>query len=148
MKSEVRRLSVPTIHNNFVVMAVATAKAQRDLTAAKLAESIRQLKRYLESNANSKRILGKRIEKLESEKEELLEHHHNYAEKSKIPLEDGDMTQFLTSKMDAADDIIIETMDLMDTLSAADFAKDKECEITSAKLKTSMEEEMLFFIKD
>ena len=56
--------------------------AQRELSATKLEESVRQLKRYIQTGATSKRIIQKRCERVESDKDEFIEIHHCYAEKS------------------------------------------------------------------
>ena len=84
----------------------AAALGQRDLTAAKLNETARQLTRYVESGAKSKRILEKRCEKLESEKDELLGDHHRYAEKSGTSLENEEMENYLNFRLDAAEDVL------------------------------------------
>ena len=69
----------------------ATALAERELTAVKLEESVRQLRRYIDSGSKSQRILEKRIKKIESEKEELLELHHRYAKKLNTPISEQGM---------------------------------------------------------
>ena len=124
----------------------AAALAQRDLTAAKLNESVRQLERYLYSGSKSRRVLEKRIEKIESEKEELLELHYHYAEKSKTLVDNEELKEFLTPKMDGAEDILNDAMDALDTLDATGSEELKKTEITAAKSEASMAEELMLFI--
>ena len=126
----------------------AVALSQRELTAVKLDESVRQLRRYLDSGARSKRILEKKCEKLESEKDELIEDHHRYAHKSNTDLNDDAMKDFLVPKLDGAEDILNEAIDFLDNLNNEDSKENKKAEAATVKLQASMGEELIQYIMD
>ena len=126
----------------------AAILAQRDLTAIKLNESVRQLKRYLESGGNSKRIIDKRYNRIESEKDELINYHYRYAEKSGTSVEDDNMKQFLAEKTDAAEDILNDALINLDEFTATDVEGNKQNEITMFKRETVMNEELVLFLLD
>ena len=126
----------------------ATILAQRDLTAIKLDESVRQLKRYIESGGKSKIIIDKRYNRIESEKDELINYHYRHAEKSWTSVEDENMKQFLTEKIDAAEDILNDALINLDEFTASDVEGNKQNEITIFKRETVMNEELVSFLLD
>ena len=103
IKGSTRVLLFVTVCNTNMAAAL---QAERELTATKLAETARQLRRYLESGSKSRRVLEKRIEKIESEKDELLELHHRYVEKSSTEITSEENVQYLQPKMDVAEDVL------------------------------------------
>ena len=121
----------------------ADAKAQRDLTATKLEEAVRQLRRYLDSGAKSRRILEKRCEKVEIEKNEFLQEHFVYSEKSNTPVEDATMKSYLNEKLDSAEDALNDAMDSLEVLDETDEKENKEIEVSAIKRELIRKEESL-----
>ena len=93
------------------------AAAKRDACAAKLEDSIRQLRRYLDVQTFSSRILQLKCDKIEVDREELLSKHHYYGERSSIDLDNPEMTTFIAPRIDAAVDIVDEAILIMENLN-------------------------------
>ena len=89
-------------------MAAANALSKRDSEASRLQEAIRQLRRYLDSESRSERILMLKSQKVENAPETLIEAHEIYLEKSGKSREDAEQTQCINEKSDSAEDIIDE----------------------------------------
>lgn len=62
----------------------AAALRNRSLTAAKLKDSMRQLRRYLDGEKHVERILVQKSDKVDVDREELIARHHEYAEKGGV----------------------------------------------------------------
>ncbi len=88
-------------------MAQASLR-KRDNCAAKLRDSVRQLRRYLDGNSQIERILTQKSDKVDCDREELIAKHIDYGEKSAISLDDEEMTEFIEGKVDEAVDIVDE----------------------------------------
>ena len=123
------------------------ALRRRDSAAAKLKDSVRQLRRYLDADSSVERILTQKIDKVDIDREELIARHHEYAEKTdNVNIEDDAMLQYLTPKIDEAVDIVDDATVKMEELSstsqvnientqhAADTQR-KRLELASAKLQ-------------
>lgn len=122
-----------------------TALAKRELTASKLKESVRQLRRYLDSGSKSKRTLEKKCDKVESEKDELLEDNYYYAKKSDKSLEDEDIKNFLTPILDEAEDILNEAMDVLEDFNSNDAKELKKAEIATLNREAVLSEELIMY---
>ena len=107
-----------------VGMAAARAQAVRASADEKLESEIRQLRRYLDganqdrSNLNQ-RILQQKMQKVSVAKDELINAHHLYGEKSEILLSDQAMRDFIQPKSDNAIDILGEAEAITDDLEKA-----------------------------
>ena len=66
----------------------ANALRKRDSVASKLRDSVRQLRRYLDTPDHVERILVAKSDKIELDREELITKHHDYADKSGISIDD------------------------------------------------------------
>ena len=85
------------------------ALRRRDSAAAKLKDSVRQLRRYLDNDNCTERLLTQKLDKVDLDREELIAKHHEYVEKTDdVNLDDQEMTEFLTPKIDEAIDIVDE----------------------------------------
>ena len=126
---------------------VDAASNQRDLVASKLDESVRQLVRYVECGAKSRRILESRCDKIESLKNELIEEHHRYGKKAGTPATDNGMKEYVTPKLDAAEDILNRALEALDTLDDTEKMDNKKVGVLAAEAEAEMHEEMLLFIE-
>ena len=81
-------------------MAAAQAQAARDSAVENLESSVRQLPRYIDTgnldggNINL-RILQQKMQKVSVAKDELIEAHHVYGEKSDTPISYQTMREFI-----------------------------------------------------
>ena len=75
------------------------ALRRRDSAAAKLKDSVRQLRRYLDNDNCTERLLTQKLDKVDLDREELIAKHHEYVEKTDdVNLDDQEMTEFLTQR--------------------------------------------------
>ena len=81
------------------------ATKQRTQANATLTEYIRQTNRYLNSPNPSMRLLKQKMLKLNEAKDDLLEKHYVYAEKTSQDIESEELTEWISSKLDAANDL-------------------------------------------
>ena len=88
-------------------MAQASLR-KRDNCAAKLRDSVRQLRRYLDGNSQIERILTQKSDKVDCDREELIAKHIDYGEKSAISLDHEEMIEFIEGKVDEVVDIVDE----------------------------------------
>ena len=65
----------------------ANALKKRDYAASKLRDSTRQLRRYLDRNAHTERILVQKSDKVNIDREELEARNNDYAERAGIALD-------------------------------------------------------------
>ena len=84
----------------------ATAQAKRDSSASKLKDSVRQLRRYLDGDSHSERVLLQKCEKVSLDREELISSHHQYVQKAGLDLDDQEVAQYLEQRIDNAVDIV------------------------------------------
>ena len=124
----------------------AAALAQRELAASKLEEAVRQIKRSIQTGSTSKAIIERRVEKIESEKDELIEIHHRYAEKSSTAISDQVMKDFILPKLDAAEDVLLEAFEYIDTLNANVSMRNKQTDLKSVMSKASSDEDILYYV--
>ena len=97
----------------------AAASRNRGLCAVKLQDSIRQLRRYLDSEHQIERILIQKSDKVDLDREELIAKHHEYAEKAGLEVESQESKEFIEPKIDAAVDIVDEATVKLEELSLA-----------------------------
>ena len=121
----------------------AAASHKRDTAAAKLGDSIRQLRRYLDQADQTERILSLKSNKVDVDREELLARHHSYAEKAGIALTDDDMKAFIEEKIDNAVDIVDEATLMLEDLGAAAIADKKKTELSVLKLQVLSGEKLI-----
>ena len=86
----------------------AAAEERRTITASKLRDSIRQMRRYLDGDSFLERILIQKCEKIDKDREELINNHHLYIKKAGLNLDDDEARTYIESKIDAAVDIVDE----------------------------------------
>ena len=133
-------------------MAQAATHA-RSAAAASLKDSVRVLTKYYGTQNPSKRLLKSKLEKVLADKHELVTRHYIYAEKAGKDLEDEEEVNWLTPKLDAADDICDEVTLRIEALEdAADevqrdaeriLSENKEkAEIKLAELQCASEEKL------
>ena len=91
-------------------MAAEQAKA-RSAADAKLTEALRELKRYKDNRAKatfSIRLLRKKCQNVSDAKEALFVSHYEFAAKTKQDLETEELVEWITPRLDAANDAIDE----------------------------------------
>ena len=76
----------------------------------------------------------------------MIDYHYRYAEKSGTSVDDENMKDFLIQKADAAEDILNESLDILDECTASDVEGNKQTEITLIKRETAMNEEIIIFV--
>ena len=132
----------------------AAAMHKRDSTAAKLRDSVRQMRRYLDGHLHSERIIVHKCDKIDLDREELIAKHHQYAEKASLSLEEEEMQNYIEPKIDQAVDIVDEATLLIERLNSdakreiEDSHKDSKnqrdkLEIVSAKLQADSNEKLI-----
>ena len=84
----------------------AAALRERDFAAAKLKESVRQLRRSLDQVPPSERAITQKSERVDIDRDELLAKQYAYTEKSGTTLADQESKDYLEPKIDEAVDII------------------------------------------
>ena len=104
-------------------MAERTAPHNREAASAALTESMRALERYKEKENHNLRVLKTQYETVLAAKEVLMNKHFVYAEKSKKDLSSEEMVNWLTPKMDLADDLIDEVFLLFPDTEAEHIAE-------------------------
>ena len=105
------------------------ALRKRDNCAAKLRDSVRQLRRYLDGDSHIERILTAKSDKVDVDREELEAKHIEYAEKANIELDEEEMTEFIQPKIDAAVDVVDEAMGRIDELQNAERTRTEQATI-------------------
>ena len=127
-------------------MATAALK-RRDACAAKLNDSVRQLRRYLDGVNQNERVLQQKMDKVDIDREQLLASHIDYSEKGEVALTTDEMKTFIEEKIDKAVDTVDEaTVKLEDlregmrteintSTATAENAR-KLIELTSTKLES------------
>jgi uncharacterized protein YqgV (UPF0045/DUF77 family) len=88
-------------------MATAALR-RRDAAAAKLNDSTRQLRRYLDGENQVERIILQKSDKVDLDREELVAKHIEYSERTDIDLTDHEMKTFIEKKVDDAVDLVDE----------------------------------------
>ena len=133
---------------------MAAAKIKRDSCSAKMDDSIRQLRRYLDARSFSTRILLQKCDKVDVDREELVAKHHQYGERAQIDLDDPQMVEFIAPKIDAAVDIVDEATLILEELnveenrekednSKTNYQQKKDLELLAAKLEVRGKETLL-----
>ena len=117
----------------------AAVQQSRDSAAAKLGDSVRQLRRYLIQPTIHERILLQKVEKVELEREDLMSKHHLYASKAGVALTDNDMKTYIESKIDDAVDAIDEATVMMEKLKENKEKAAEEENRTSSEAKKVLE---------
>ena len=112
-------------------MAEQAALHGRNASATVLTESIRELKRYRDKGIYTQRILQMKLNKAYAAKDDVMAKHCYYGEKSNKELDSVEMVDWLTQKMDQANDEIDEAELILDNLE-----KRQETEV-SARQKDS-----------
>ena len=106
-------------------MTQAAEHAQK-AAAASLKDAVRELNRYKEKPPLNKRLLQKKLEKVLNYKDDLVEKHYMFAEKSGSDLDSTDMLDWLTPKLDEATDITDEVEILIEDLESNEDAAQKD----------------------
>ena len=99
-------------------MAQAATQA-RAVAAAALKESTRVLDKYKQTQNPSKRLLQSKLDKTLADKQELIQRHYIYAEKSNVDLDDENEINWLAIRVDAADLVCDEVMIMIETIEEA-----------------------------
>ena len=97
----------------------AAANQARSAAAASLKDSVRELTRYKDRAGPSQRLLRMKVEKVLHDKEVLVSKHYAYAEKSGEDLDSDDLLDWLTPKLDSANDIMDEVEVMIENLELA-----------------------------
>ena len=114
-------------------------------------ESMRQLRRYVDTDVINVRILQQKIDKVDTDKEALINHHHAYGEKSKTNVDDDTMRAYINPKVDAAVDLLDEAEVRKDDINEAKQSAEetrnstaaREHELTSARLSVTSNTEII-----
>ena len=99
-------------------MAQAASQA-RTVAAAALKESTRVLTKYKDTLNPNMRLLQNKLDKVLADKQDLIQRHYIYAEKNDLDLEHDDQTNWLATRVDAADLICDEVMILIEGMEEA-----------------------------
>ena len=132
----------------------AAALRERDFAAAKLQDSVRQLRRSLDQVPPSERAITQKSERVDIDRDELLAKQYAYTEKSGTTLADQESKEYLEPKIDEAVDIIDEAYNKLETLrkdkqetadaQKTESAKTREIvDSSSVKLKAESKEKLL-----
>ena len=87
-------------------MAEQIAFKKRASAASALSESIREIKRYLQKENISKRLLDQELKNVITQKRELIASHHNYAEKGNKDQNEEEQLTYIQPKLDECNNII------------------------------------------
>ena len=101
----------------------ANALRKRDYAASKLRDSTRQLRRYLDGDAHTERILVAKSDKVNIDREELEARNNDYAERAGIELEAAEITEYMNPLVDGAVDIVDEATGIIEQLTTASDAQ-------------------------
>ena len=134
-------------------MAQAAQQA-RVAAAASLKDSIREMRRYMGGANPSKRLLQNKLNKVNENKDELVKIHYVYADKANIDLESDDALNWITPKLDDANDIADEVILMIDEIETIALqqqqtvieraeATDKTNEILVAEMQYQADEKAL-----
>ena len=74
-------------------MAQAAAEHARNTAAASLKDSVRELQRYKDKPPHNRRLLQKKLDKVLNFKDELVDRHYIYGDKSGLELDADEMLQ-------------------------------------------------------
>ena len=119
-------------------MAEQTALHNREAAAAALTEAMRALQRHKDKQNYSVRILKSKYRAVVAAKEELMSSHFVYAEKSKKELSSAELVDWLTPKMDLADDMIDEIFLILEDFEAEDVTEQQRKEaLAKDKIRTN-----------
>ena len=88
----------------------------RAAAAASLKDSIRVLTKYKDTQNPSKRLLQNKLDQVLADKQALVAKHYVYGEKASKDLEDREMLEWITPKLDSADELTDEVILKLDTL--------------------------------
>ena len=110
----------------------AAALRNRSLTAAKLKDSMRQLRRYLDGEKHVERILVQKSDKVDVDREELIARHHEYAEKGGVDIDSEEMKEFIEPLIDGAVDMVDEATEKIEELNSD---SDKQTSTEKARLE-------------
>ena len=113
----------------------------RAAAAASLKDSVRELSRYKEGARPSKRLLQSKLDKLLRDKEDLVDKHYVYAEKANVDLESDELIEYLTPKLDAANDVADETSLKIEEIEMDDDVQKKT--LDDAALEVGLKNEIL-----
>ena len=122
-------------------MAAAQAASHtRNAAAASLKDSVRELTRFKEKADPNKRLLQNKLDRVLNDKDNLVDKHYIYAEKSGLDLDSADMLDWLTPKLDAATDLADEVEIMIEDLNSNEDAKQKE--LDDAELERGLQNEI------
>ena len=107
-------------------MAEQAALHGRNAAAAVLAENFRELKKYIEKQNPSHRLLQQKLKKLSTAKEDLMMKHCYYGEKANKALDSNEMVEWLTSKLDDVNDAMDEAEVLLEDIEKTEELQQTE----------------------
>ena len=117
----------------------AAALRNRSLCAAKLQDSMRQLRRYLDGDNQIERVLIQKSDKVDVDREELISKHHEYADKANLDISSAELQEFLNPKIDGAVDLVDEATVKLEELGLVAKAKEEEATKQSTEEKAKLE---------
>ena len=118
----------------------AAAQHARAAAAASLKDSVRELTRYKTKPASSRRLLQSKLDKLLSDKDDLVDKHYVYADKTGKDLDSEELLEWLTPKLDDATDIADEVILMIETLETNENTQQKT--LDDAELQRVMRNEV------
>ena len=118
-------------------------EVKRQSAAAKLRDSVRQLRRYLEQENLNERIIVLKSDKVDVDREELIAKHHMYAEKSSTSLDDEQMREYIEGKIDDAVDAVDEANARIDEMRAEATEARGTLELAASKLRATSVENVI-----
>ena len=95
-------------------MAEQATLQGRNAAAAALTETMRELTRFKEKQNISTRLLRQKYEKVIAAKDTLINKHFLYAEKSRKDLNSEELLEWLTPKLDEANDLVDEVFVILE----------------------------------
>lgn len=128
------------MRDRIVIMAQA-ALHTRAASAASLKDSVRELTRYKQGVRPSKRLLQRKLDKLLGDKEDLVTKHYVYAEKANEDLDSEELLNWLTPKLDAANDVADETTLMIEEIEMNDHTQQKT--LDDAALQVGLRNEIV-----
>ena len=109
------------------------ALKQRTTAAVILTETIREMRRYMSADNISIRLLQQKLTKTHKAKEDLLNKHYLYAEKSGKELDSAELTEWINPRVDEANDVTDEVFIMIEDLEEIANKKKVEEEIKKTK---------------
>ena len=121
-------------------MATA-AETRRSSCAEQLEGSMRQLRRYIESEKPLSRVVKEKIVRVQTDRDELVASHHAYGAKAGIELTDATMRDFVDPKVDSAYDLIDQAELILDKQNSLQESKMErhEVDLCSEAINNSIE---------